>query len=173
LQACGARDERPAQYSKIYPSGVFTKNPSVGSQYKVMRKKVMAKMMMGQIDHARSRVRTIKAELCGKPPEPLKTYRVNDLVAGLQNGEVAFTGPQLQRLAQQWANQYVKDARSAYGKINFETIVLDAAFAQEREVDKKRFEAENEKASAVEDAIVLGDQHAALAALQDFAAFKP
>jgi len=143
----------------------------------------MAKMMMGQIDHARERVRKIKAELIGKAPASMKQYNVADLVAGLRDGDVVFTGPQLQKFAQEWADQYARE-QSGYNRVSFESVVLGNAFAQERAADKKRFDAEDlvyqnrarkvhEKAAAVEDAIVLGDQHAALAALQDFAAFKP
>ena len=143
----------------------------------------MAKMMMGQIDHARDRVRTIKAGLLGKAPERQKSYSVADLVNGLRTGEVKFSGAQLQRFAQEWAEQYTQEDRS-YNRPSFESIVLEYAFAKDRTAEKTRFEAENEiyqalalvvngRATAVEDAIVLGDQHAALLALQEFAAFDP
>ena len=143
----------------------------------------MAKMMMGQIDHARARVRGIKANLIGKPPKKEKKYDVCDLVAGLRAGDIVFTGPQLQKFAQQWAEQYAA-SQSSYNRISFEDVVLDNAFAQERAAEKKRYEAENlvyqntlkrvnDEATAVEDAIVLGDNAAALAALTAFAAFKP
>ena len=55
----------------------------------------MAKMMMGQIDHARQRVRSIKQSLLGKSPESQKTYSVRDLCNGLRDGTVKFSGPQL------------------------------------------------------------------------------
>lgn len=143
----------------------------------------MAKMMMGQIDHARARVRNIKGGLIGKAPDAPKSYRVQDLVEGLRDGTVVFTGPQLQKFAQEWADQYVKD-RSSYNRVNFESVVLENAFAQDRAADQKRYDAEklvydnlsrrvNEEATKVEDAIVLGDNAAALAALTAFAAFKP
>jgi len=143
----------------------------------------MAKMMMGQIDHARARVRAIKGGLIGKAPEAETTYNVRDLVEGLRDGTVVFTGPQLQKFAQQWADQYSKET-SSYNRVNFETTVLDNTFAQERAAEKKRYQAEklvydalvlrvNEEATKVEDAIVLGDNAAALAALTAFAAFKP
>jgi len=142
----------------------------------------MAKMMMGQIDHARSRVRAIKNELLGKSPDSQKTYSVRDLCNGLRDGTVKFSGPQLQKFAQEWADSYAKET-SSYNKPSFEAIVLEYAFAKERAAEKARFEKENkvyqdrvrrvnEKATAVEDAIVLGDQHAALVALQEFAEFK-
>jgi len=143
----------------------------------------MAKMMMGQIDHARARVRNIKTELVGKAPEQPKSFSTCDLVVGLRDGTVVFTGPQLQKFAQAWADQYHL-SRSSYNRINFEQVVLDAAFAQERAEDKKRYDAEklvydnlsrrvNDEGTKVEDAIVLGDNAAALAALTAFAAFKP
>jgi len=143
----------------------------------------MAKMLMGQIDHARARVRAIKQELIGKSPASLKTYSVSDLVEGLRDGTIVFTGPQLQKFAQEWANQYAR-SQSSYNRTSFESVVLEYAFAQERAADKKRYEAENlvyqnlskrvnDEATKVEDAIVLGDNAAALAALQAFASFKP
>lgn len=142
----------------------------------------MPKMMMGQIDHARARVRSIKAELLGSAPKNKKQYHITDLVAGLRDGTVVFTGPQLQKFAQEWADAYTND-RSTYSRTNFEQIVLEHAFAQERAEDAKRYEAEklvydaralrvNAEATKVEDAIVLGDQQAALAALTAFANFK-
>jgi len=143
----------------------------------------MPKMMMGQIDHARARVRSIKATLIGKAPVNQKAYNTRDLVNGLRTGEVKFSGVQLQRFAQEWADQYSQET-SSYSKPNFESIVLEYAFAKARTAEKTRYDAEfaaysrlrdivNEKANAVEDAIVLGDQHAALIALQEFAAFNP
>lgn len=157
-------------------------NPSVGSQFKITRYRKMPKMMMGQIDHARARVRAIKAELLGKAPKREKQYDIADLVEGFRDGTVAFTGPQLQKFAMQWAESYAKE-RFRYDRPSFESIVLENAFAAERAADKKRFEAENlvyqnrlrkvnAEATKVEDAIVLGDQAAALLALQAFAAFK-
>ena len=143
----------------------------------------MAKMMMGQIDHARQRVRSIKQSLLGKSPESQKTYSVRDLCNGLRDGTVKFSGPQLQKFAQEWADSYANET-SAYSKPSFEAIVLEYAFEKERAAEKARFDAEqatyrvladkvNAEATKVEDAIVLGDQHAALVALQEFAAFKP
>jgi len=142
----------------------------------------MSKMMMGQIDHARKRVRDIKAGLLGKAPEPEKVYHINDLTVGLRDGTVTFTGAELKAFAQEWAEESLSST-SRYNKVSFESIVLAKAFAKERAAEKKRYDLEKaaydsirdrvaEKATAVEDAIVLGDQHAALAALQDFAAFK-
>ena len=137
---------------------------------------------MGQIDHARARVRTIKAELTGTAPKPEKKYQISDLVTGLRDGTVKFTGPQLAAFSKEWAEQYAKET-SSYNRTNFEAIVLAHSFKKQREAEKKRFEAENKvyqdrrakvnaEATKVEDAIVLGDQHAALVALQEFAAFK-
>ena len=59
----------------------------------------------------------------------------------------------------------------------------DTGFSTQRSQEKSRFDKEkaiwdarcdlvHDKATAVEDAIVLGDNAAALAALQDFAAFR-
>ena len=143
----------------------------------------MAKMMMGQIDHARARVRAIKNGLLGSAPDDKKKYTTRDLVDGLKDGTVKFTGTQLQKFAQEWADQYTRES-SSYSKPSFESIVLEYAFGKERAAEKARFDAEQAvylallqrvgaEATKVEDAIVLGDQHAALVALQEFAAFKP
>jgi len=142
----------------------------------------MAKMMMGQIDHARNRVRTIVSNLIGKRPESVKKYDTRDLVNGLRDGTVVFTGPQLQKFAQEWADQYING--SSYNRTSFEAVVLENSFLQERAADTKRYDAEklvhnnlvnrvNAEATKVEDAIVLGDNAAALAALTAFATFKP
>ena len=142
----------------------------------------MEKMMMGQIDHARKRVRAIKTELLGEAPAQKKSYDTRDMVNGLRSGEVKFTGAELLKFAQEWVSEYDKDL-NRYSRPNFESIVLEHAFGAERAADKARFDAENEvyqdrcarvnaEATKVEDAIVLGDQHAALVALQEFAAFK-
>lgn len=143
----------------------------------------MAKMMMGQIDHARARVRAIRSELLGEAPKLPKTYEISDLVQGLRNGEVAFTGTQLLQFAQEWVEDYTNE-RNSYRRPNFEAKVLEYAFATERKAEEQRYKAQkmkydalchkvNTEATKVEDAIVLGDQHAALAALQAFASFKP
>jgi hypothetical protein len=136
---------------------------------------------MGQIDHARARVRSIKTELIGPAPDKQKTYSVEDLVEGLRDGSVSFTGNQLREFAQEWADQYSKSY--SYNRTSFESVVLENAFASERAAEKKRFDTEqaiyiarlnkvNDEATKVEDAIVLGDNAAALAALTAFAAFE-
>lgn len=141
----------------------------------------MSKMMMGQIDHARQRVRDIKSRLLGEKPDSEKTWSTRDLSCGLRDGTVKFTGPELATFAKEWADAYLRE-QSSYNRPSFEGIVLGKAFAKERAAEKKRYDAElaayeairikvDAKATAVEDAIVLGDQHAALAALQDFANF--
>jgi hypothetical protein len=143
----------------------------------------MPKMMMGQIDHARSRVGAIKAELLGEAPKPPKQYKVEDLVDGLRTGEVQFTGSQMLQFANEWVDEYL-DSRSPYHRPSFESKVLEYAFASERKTEETRYKAQREKynalchkvnaeATKVEDAIVLGDQHAALVALQEFAKFRP
>ncbi len=142
----------------------------------------MAKMMMGQIDHARSRVRAIRTKLIGGAPDTQKTFCVSDLVTGLRNGKVSFTGAQLQKFTQQWADEYASSLNS-YNRTSFENVLLENAFTPQRAAEKARWEAEhkihqarlnkvNAEATTVEDAIVLGDNAAALAALTAFANFK-
>lgn len=141
----------------------------------------MAKMMMGQIDHARNRVRAIKAELLGSSPKSEKKYDLDDLAKGLRDGTVKFTGPQLAAFNEEWVEKLFEE-RSRYNQPNLEDFLLNAAFSTERAIEKARWETENDiyqirfkkvcdEATKVEDAIVLGDHAAALAALVAFAAF--
>ena len=141
----------------------------------------MAKMMMGQIDHARARVGSIKRNLIGKAPKPVTVYKVADLANGLRDGSVSFTGPQLRAFAEKWAEGYAK-ASERYNRASFESIVLEGTFSAVRAAEDLRFETEQKvymqrsntvkaEATKVEDAIVLGDNAAALAALTAFSKF--
>lgn len=140
----------------------------------------MPKMMMGQIEHARARVRAIRSALIKSAPEMPKQYTTSDLADGLRSGDIAFTGKQLQAFAQEWADEYSKSL--SYSRPNFETIVTQYIYADARAAEQARYKIEKEaydrrcavvnaEATKVEDAIVLGDQHAALQALTEFANF--
>ena len=142
----------------------------------------MPKMLMGQIDHARGRVRQIKKELLGEAPKKPDALHVADMVHALRTGELSFSGKQLQDVLNDWTEAYATK-RSLYSSPSLETTLLQKAFIKSRAVEEEKYEAELEKyraraakvnaeATKVEDAIVLGDQHAALAALQSFAEFK-
>jgi hypothetical protein len=142
----------------------------------------MAKMLMGQIDHARARVRTIKAKLIGDRPKNKEEYDIECLVKALCKGEIAFTGPALQNILAQWTDDYTLN-QSRYNRLNLEEVVLTHAFLPERALEETRYDREitewnarsekvNAEAVVVEDAIVLGDHASALAALTAFAAFE-
>ena len=143
----------------------------------------MPKMLMGQIDHARGRVRQITKELLGEAPKKPAVMHVSDMVQALRTGELSFSGKQLQDMLNDWTEEYAT-RRSTYSSPTLETTLLQNAFTKRRADEQAQYEAELEKyrarqakvnaeATKVEDAIVLGDQHAALAALQSFAKFRP
>ena len=143
----------------------------------------MPKMLMGQIDHARGRVRQITRELLGEAPKKPAALHVSDMVQALRTGELSFSGKQLLDMVNEWTEEYAMK-RSTYSSPSLEAVLLKNAFIKSRAVEEEKYQAELEKyrarqakvnaeATKVEDAIVLGDQHAALAALQSFAKFKP
>lgn len=161
----------------------------------------MAKMMMGQIDHARKRVAELKAEKSGVAPTGPKALTGSTYKKAFKDGAIKTTPA---KLKQAWdcytsgilrphvekqelycygptpnqityeigeaATSSMEDALASfeYEKVNAAEVTR---FNKEREIYQLRQEALELEASTVEDAIVLGDQHAALAALQNFAAF--
>ena len=159
----------------------------------------MAKMLMGQIDHARNRVKALKAEKLGGSPDAPKIKGSSNVLEGLRDGTITVTGPQLRkafeafvsktvsRQVDEQSGNYQNNYTSTYRIIERAPSSVEAALAtdvyfKENTAEVTRFEQETElynlnkealdlEASRVEDAIVLGDQHAALQALQDFAKF--
>jgi hypothetical protein len=160
----------------------------------------MAKMMMGQIDHARKRLEQLKSEKFGpavkKPTIKGQQALVKELRAGTARItapklSAAFTryidaveGPVLIKHAGNYSNNYEETYTLGKGVPScIESALATEYYAKENEAEVRRFETETElynlrkeaitlKATEVEDAIVLGDQHAALVALQEFAAFE-
>ena len=141
----------------------------------------MAKMMMGQITHARERVAQIKRNLIGEAPDARISFDIEDIATSLEDGTLVFTGPQLQKVVSDWA--IACRGKASYHCPNLQNILRDAAYPLERAADKNRYDAEqakyearvkaaNAEATKVEDAIVLGDNKAALDALIAFAAFR-
>jgi len=161
----------------------------------------MSKMLMGQINHARDRVSQLKAEKLGPEParavykgastlkEELRSHTVKELSAAVikRGWEDYLAGKNLTLVTEisgKYSNGYVstyklekkapssvEDAIAAvlYLKVNTQTF---DRWEQEKELFNLRQEALNLKAQTVEDAIVLGDQQAALHALNEFAAFE-
>lgn len=162
----------------------------------------MAKMLMGQIDHARGRIKQITREKLGDGPTYPEVPTPDDFVTGLKEGTIRLTPSLVVKAISAWENQSprleVTTPTSRWrngnyenvggGKINtlnkgnlddylsytfyrnvYESAVtkFDANFA---EYTRRKSLIEGE-AVAVEDAIVLGDNAAALLALQKFAAF--
>jgi len=160
----------------------------------------MAKMMMGQIDHARKRVAELKAAKYGDSPNPPKLRGGSDILKAMRAGEITPTAPQVKKAfaafvdetvsaqveeqSGSYSNNYtstyriarrtpasVQDALATLVYIKENTAEVER-FEQETELYNLRQEAINIKATEVEDAIVLGDQHAALIALQEFTVFE-
>lgn len=160
----------------------------------------MAKMLMGQIDHARNRIKALKAEKLGHPPEGPALKGSDALLKGLRDGSITVTGPQLKKAFEAYisetpdeqVDEIAGNYRNNY-EVSFRVVkrpprsvedaLATAIYFKENSAEVARYKQETElfnlnretlelEASCVEDAIVLGDQHAALQALQDFADFK-
>ena len=164
----------------------------------------MAKMLMGQIDHARGRITTITKQKLGPAPKPPVIEEAKGTMAEIRQGKIVPTPAQLKLALSNYVNRVpipivdseggswdyqtrthssrryfvgeeVRDTLGACltdvinGKRDTAAVAIWAAANEKYENDKARLTAE---AVAVEDAIVLGDQAAALAALTAFAAFE-
>ena len=160
----------------------------------------MAKMLMGQINHARQRVKELAAEKSGPTPESMSLSDAETLLKQLRNGTIAVTKAQICTAFDAFVNgTKVNAAKVETGSYrnNYETThslrerkatsVEDALasvvfkksnskeaqrYASELELYRLRAEGVKIRAQAVEDAIVLGDQQAALIALREFAAWE-
>lgn len=160
----------------------------------------MAKMLMGQIDHARNRLRELVAAKNGECPTRPTLVTPADVVKQLKKGELAVNAPLLKRAFDAWiAGEALEVAvvesgnyRNNYQDINeLKTKIpssLEEAlcaliytpenaercrvYQEAKEAHDKRVNRIVAESKAVEDAIVLGDHHAALQALQDFAAME-
>jgi len=160
----------------------------------------MAKMMMGQIDHARQRVAELKSKKLGTAPKQPQLKGAKDVLKDLRNGSVTVSGPQLRKAFDAYINEEVaKQLQEIHGNYSngytstyrlaakapesVEAALAAVVYIKDNTAEVSRYEQEKElydlnqaalnlKAAEVEDAIVLGDQHAALAALNDFAAYE-
>lgn len=161
----------------------------------------MSKMLMGQINHARDRVKQLKREKAGQAPDVPKFFGSVKFLRDLKKGEIKVTGPKLVAAFEAYVTGIKLPCVESSSRYNYETgshvktytleekaaTSVEAALAaheyqsvnaeeasrfnQATELYELRQEALNLKAQQVEDAIVLGDQQAALMALQEFAAF--
>ena len=159
----------------------------------------MAKMMMGQIDHARNRVRALKQEKLGDAVKPPKYKNGKELLQAVRDSKAEVTPAQVKAAWIAYVDKVVSNNveetpgsyRNGYNATykvretaptSVEEALSRIVFIKENTAELVRFEQETTlyklkqeildlEASAVEDAIVLGDQQAALAALKDFAAF--
>jgi len=160
----------------------------------------MPKMMMGQIEHARKRVKELQNQKYGPAPEQPKLKTGSDLVNAVQEGKLRVSGSQLKRgfeiyvsrdsiavvqeinhgYSRNWekslklANSPAESVEDALASIIFagENAAEVDRYQQEKELYETRKQAIDLKATEVEDAIVLGDQQRALDALNDFSSFE-
>ena len=155
----------------------------------------MAKMLMGQIDHARNRLRELVAAKNGEAPKRPSLVTPANVVEQLKAGELTVKAPLLKRAFDAWVNQEVVESgnyRNNYQDVNelktkipssLEEALCALIFTDENKQrsdeyceEKKAYDERVQRivaeSKAVEDAIVLGDHHAALQALQDFAAME-
>lgn len=158
----------------------------------------MAKMLMGQIDHARNRLRELVAAKNGEAPKRPSLVTPANVVEQLKAGELTVKAPLLKRAFDAWVNQEALvvavvesgNYRNNYQDVNelktkipssLEEALCALIFTDENKQrsdeyceEKKAYDERVRRivaeSKAVEDAIVLGDHHAALQALQDFAA---
>lgn len=160
----------------------------------------MSKMMMGQIDHAKARVKELKLAKYGDKPRVPKLKGSSNVLLAIREGALHITAPQLRRAFDDYIDEvvapgvektsgnYQNDFKTSYAFVETAPCSIEAALAsviynKVNAVERARWEAETElydtrqeainiAATNCEDAIVLGDQHAALIALQEFANFE-
>jgi hypothetical protein len=168
-----------------------------------MRNEKMAKMLMGQIDHARNRIRELRAEKIGKQPVFPKPKVYDDLIEDLRNDAVNLPNGQITLafwnfIEGNTVDVVTTETRYSYHRNNntetlpdvktestadFRAQLINFVYGAQRQADlNSYYEARAEwtaldarvgkEAKIVEDAIVLGDNAAALRALQIFAATK-
>lgn len=162
----------------------------------------MSKMLMGQIDHARGRIKQITREKLGDGPTYPEVPTPADFTKGLKDGTIRLTNALVTNAIAAWEDQSprleVTASTSRWIDGNYQNVgggkiktlnsgdlddylaymfyrnVYEAAVAKfdtdYAEFTRRKAIIEGE-AVTVEDAIVLGDNAAALLALQRFAAF--
>ena len=159
--------------------------------------------MMGQIDHARGRIKAIKTEKLGPEPDAPDVPSKEQLLKELLSGAITVTPAQLRRAFSEFidrvpserVNEISRYSYSQSRRINKYTLtntipesvdqaLVNVVYGGQIASEIERWTEESTtydrlksildaRADVVEDAIVLGDNSAALLALQEFAAFDP
>jgi len=164
----------------------------------------MAKMLMGQIDHARNRIQSLVTEKLGPRPSWPTVPTEDDFKEGIRQGNIAITPGFLRNAIDAWADNTPRlkvvvsgsrwncqrreydtkplriesvtsgklDENLAYTYFQKKYEAAVAVFESELFEYNRREELIKAESVKVEDAIVLGDNAAALAALKEFAAFS-
>jgi hypothetical protein len=160
-------------------------------------------MLMGQINHARNRIKVLTAEKLGNQPDWPEVPTEKDFRDGVREGNITITPALLKNAIEAWTTRAPRlevCRASSQWDYNSRTHVRKPARIETRNTGdlpdylayvyfQKKYEAAvavyeaelleynrrkaliDSEATEVEDAIVLGDNAAALAALQKFAAF--
>jgi len=139
----------------------------------------MSKMTYKQIDHARARLATIERSLVGPAPTTVADPDFDEFVEALLDGTAVLTPAKFQTAIDEFLKARRKHS-NYYNRPTIEKFIIAAVNATTRAkaeavyaAEKATYDARNAVVSAeatkVEDQIVLGDQKAALAALQAFA----
>jgi len=163
----------------------------------------MAKMLMGQIDHARDRIKALTREKLGECPGYPSVPSEGNFKEGVENGTIKVSSLLVNDALDAWLGQdpriTIQQSSSRYNSSSCEYETVPATLVTKNSGDlgeylsytyfQEKYEAAvaiykseiieynrratliKAEAHAVEDAIVLGDNAAALAALQAFAAF--
>lgn len=144
----------------------------------------MAKMMMGQIDHARSRLRQLAGEkIKGSSPSAPQKKTWDNVVEIIENDSSAnpLTPAVIKGALKRFRDDRAENkGRYRYNATTLTNFIAHELFDKEYQAAKEIYDAEkaeyDRKAAIVEEArrkaedvIVLGDQLAVLAALQEFA----
>lgn len=143
----------------------------------------MPKMMMGQIDHARARLRQLAAEKITTPAPSAPSQKTwDDVERAIEQSSSNLLTPAVIKggIARFREDREANKTRYRYGQKGLTAFIAEELFTKEYEAEKKVYDAEkaewDRKAAIIEqarrkaeDIIVLGDQHAVLVALQEFA----
>lgn len=165
----------------------------------------MAKMLMGQIDHARKRIQALSKLKMTEYPEMPEAPSESEMIKDIRDGKLTITPTQLRKAFNNFIEQvpsprieresghydyqlgrHVSGAAKTVDKLpsdtedalrdllyNKEILAASKKFTDELRAYEERKRRIEDKATEVEDIIVLGDQLAAQQALADFAAFTP
>jgi hypothetical protein len=163
----------------------------------------MAKMLMGQINHARERIKALTVEKLGKAPEVPQLPTEKDFKKGLKDGSISLSPTFVTEAIGNWTAAMPRtEIKTSSGSWNYRTQgynpgscsikstcggdlgdylaytwfqntheALVAEWKADNTEYKRREKIIKKEAGRVEDAIVLGDHAAALAALERFADF--